>query len=404
MVGEGAKGRKLFNSVGPLPSNQHFLEHASNTSPWISKLDPNTSVYSGDVSGLHFDHVIDVIKEDLATGRLRPEKLNTLSIEQAVRRTADYDLELAKKMNAERASSRANLPVYKEYPDEGLKWVELNRPSDFAAESEAMGHSVRGYEPPVGHPDWVEGSGDTGRLSYGIGGWEGIKSGKAKVYSLVDSKGQPHVTIETGKKQKTPTLKDMEKYFSAAQAEAKQLPQGYTDSDVYDIAKRMAQDNEPQFINQIKGKQNAKPKDEYLPFVQDFVKSNKWSDVRDFDNTGFDWRTTGPQGLFMAEDVKALEQAGYKVPDYLTTPERDDLVRKLYELQTGKNYDTGLPNQPPEGMKRGGAVTLEDLAMNYYVPDYNEDDYYEMPMALMPPQQRMSKGGLTQYKECNCHG
>lgn len=404
VVGEGAKGRKLFNSVGPLPSNQHFLEYASNTNPWISKLDPNTSVYSGDVSGLHFDHVIDVIKEDLATGRLRPEKLNTLSIEQAVRRTADYDLDLAKKMNAERASSRANLPVYKEYPDEGLKWVELNRPSDFAAESEAMGHSVRGYEPPVGHPDWVEGSGDTGRLSYGIGGWEGIKSGKAKVYSLVDSKGQPHVTIETGKKQKTPTLKDMEKYFSAAQAEAKQLPQGYTDSDVYDIAKRMAQENEPQFINQIKGKQNAKPKDEYLPFVQDFVKSNKWSDVRDFEHTGFDWRTTGPQGLFMAEDVKALEQAGYKVPDYLTTPERDDLVRKLYELQTGKNYDTGLPKQPPKGMKRGGAVTLEDLAMNYYVPDYNEDDYYEMPMALMPPQQRMNKGGLTQYKECNCHG
>ena len=403
-VGEADIAQKLYDKVKPLPSNSHFLEYASNTSPWISKVDPKSSVYSGDVSGLNLDHVVDVIKEDLAAGRLKPEKLNTLSIEQAVRRTADYDLELAKKMNAERASSRANLPVYKEYPDEGLKWVELNRPSDFAAESEAMGHSVRGYEPPVGHPDWVEGSGDTGRLSYGIGGWEGIKSGKAKVYSLVDSKGQPHVTIETGKKQKTPTLKDMEKYFSAAQAEAKQLPQGYTDSDVYDIAKRMAQDNEPQFINQIKGKQNAKPKDEYLPFVQDFVKSNKWSDVRDFDHTGFDWRTTGPQGLFMAEDVKALEQAGYKVPDYLTTPERDDLVRKLYELQTGKNYDTGLPNKPPEGMKRGGAVTLEDLAMNYYVPDYNEDDYYEMPMALMPPQQRMSKGGLTQYKECNCHG
>ena len=404
MLGEAKVHENLFRAIPPYNSNNQFLEYASKTSPWISKVDPKSAVYSGDVSGLNFDHVIDVIKEDLAAGRLKPEKLNTLSVEQAVRRTADYDLELAKKMNVERASSRANLPVYKEYADEGLKWVQLNRPSDFAAESEAMGHSVRGYEPPVGHPDWVEGSGDTGRLSYGIGGWEGIKSGQAKVYSLVDSKGQPHVTIETGKKQKSPTLKDMEKYFSAAQAEAKQLPQGYTDSDVYDIAKRMAQENEPEFINQIKGKQNAKPKDEYLPFVQDFVKSNKWSDVRDFDNTGFDWRTTGPQGLFMAEDVKALEQAGYKVPDYLTTPEKDDLVRKLYELQTGKNYDTGLPKQPPEGMKRGGAVTLEDLAMNYYVPDYNEDDYYEMPMALMPPQQRMNKGGLTQYKECNCHG
>ena len=70
-----------------------------------------------------------------------------------------------------------------------------------------------------------------------------------------------------------------------------------------------------------------------------------------------------------------------------------------------REYGFPLPDAPPpEGMKRGGAVTLEDLAMNYYVPDYNEDDYYEMPMALMPPQQRMNKGGLTQYKECNCHG
>jgi len=404
VVGEGAKGRKLFNSVGPLPSNQHFLEHASNTSPWISKLDPNTSVYSGDVSGLHFDHVIDVIKEDLAAGRLKPEKLNTLSIEQAVRRTADYDLELAKKMNAERASSRANLPVYKEYPDEGLKWVQLNRPSDFAAESEAMGHSVRGYEPPVGHPDWVEGSGDTGRLSYGIGGWEGIKSGKAKVYSLVDSKGQPHVTIETGKNQYAPRHEQVLQYMPAAKLEAQKLRNGYFETDVYDIAVRMAKENAPDFINQIKGKQNAKPKDDYLPFVRDFVRSNKWGEVKDFDNTGFDWQATGPKGIFDPQDVKALNEAGYEVPRFLTTPEKDDLVRKLYELQTGKDYDTGLPKQPPEGMKRGGAVTLEDLAMNYYVPDYNEDDYYEMPMALMPPQQRMSKGGLTQYKECNCHG
>jgi hypothetical protein len=405
MLGEAKVHEDLFRAIPPYNSNNQFLEYASNTSPWISKVDPNTSVYSGDVSGLNFDHVIDVIKEDLAAGRLKPEKLNTLSIEQAVRRTADYDLELAKKMNAERASSRANLPVYKEYPDEGLKWVQLNRPSDFAAESEAMGHSVRGYEPPEGHPDWVKGSGESGYNQYGLGGWEAIKSGKAKVYSLVDSKGQPHVTIEIGKKQKSPTLKDMEKYFSAAQAEAKQLPQGYTDSDVYDIAKRMAQENEPEFINQIKGKGNAKPKDAYLPFVQDFVRSQNWSEVRDFKNTGFDWQLTGPNGIFDAQDVKQLEQAGYTAPKYLTTPEKDDLIRKLYELQTGKDFGTGLPKQPPaEGMKRGGPVTLEDLAMNYYVPDYNEDDYYEMPMALMPPQQRMSKGGLTQYKECNCHG
>lgn len=414
-VGEADIAQKLYDNVKPLPDTSHFLEYASNTSPWISKVDPKTSVYSGDVSGLNFDHVIDVIKEDLAAGRLKPEKLNTLSIEQAVRRTADYDLELAKKMNAERASARANLPVYKEYPDEGLKWVQLNRPSDFAAESDAMGHSVRGYEPPVGHPDWVEGSGDTGRLSYGYGGWEGIKSGRAKVYSLVDSKGQPHVTIET----KAPDLRSNYDELQPLQRQADleadaQNFQTFAERDKFvekryaELKAQMMAQKKPEgdyTITQIKGKQNAKPKDEYLPFVQDFVRGNNWSDVRDFNHTGLDWRTTGPQGIFMAEDVKALEQAGYKVPKYLTNAEKDDLASKLYELQTGNSFETGLPKTPPtEGMKRGGAVTLEDLAMNYYVPDYNEDDYYEMPMALMPPQQRMNKGGLTQYKECNCHG
>jgi len=39
-------------------------------------------------------------------------------------------------------------------------------------------------------------------------------------------------------------------------------------------------------IKQIKGKQNRAPNPEYLPFVQDFVKSGKWSDVGDLQNSG----------------------------------------------------------------------------------------------------------------------
>jgi len=405
VVGEAELGRKLFNDVGPLPSNQHFLEYASNTSPWISKLDPNTSVYSGDVSGLHFDHVIDVIREDLAAGRLKPEKLNTLSIEQAVRRTADYDLELAKKMNAERASSRANLPVYKEYPDEGLKWVQLNRPSDFAAESDAMGHSVRGYEPPKGHPDWIAGSGDSGYNQYGLGGWEAIKSGKAKVYSLVDSKGEPHVTIEVGKNTYAPRWDDVKKYMAAAEEQAKKLPDGYTDADVADIATKMARENSPEFIKQIKGKGNARPVGKYDQYTQDFVKSGNWTNVGDLENTGL-------KPISKVPERERFESAGMKLPKYVTDAEHDELINEYLKLTSHppdldfmhRTYGFPKPDAPPEGMKRGGPVTLEDLAMNYYVPDYNEDDYYEMPMALMPPQQRMSKGGLTQYKECNCHG
>jgi hypothetical protein len=84
-----------------------------------------------------------------------------------------------------------------------------------------MGHSVRGYEPPQGHPDWVEGSGDSGYSGYGLGGWDAIKSGKAKVYSLVDSKGEPHATIEVGKNTYAPRWDDVKKYMAAAEEEAK---------------------------------------------------------------------------------------------------------------------------------------------------------------------------------------
>jgi hypothetical protein len=416
-IGEADIAQKLFDKVGPLPSNQQFLEQASTQNPWLAKVDPKSSVYSGEISGLNFDHIVDVIKEDLATGRLRPEKLNTLSIEQAVRRTADYDLELAKKMNADRASARADLPVYKEYPDEGLKWVQLNRPSDFAAESDAMGHSARGYEPPKGHPDWVEGSGGEGYSSYGLGGWEAIKSGQAKVFSLVDKRGEPHVTIEVGTK--TPRYEQIEPYFDEAHEQVlKQMNElGMDISDptkanglAWKRAEEIAVEKNGLFINQIKGKGNARPVDKYDPYTQDFVKSGNWSDVRDLQNTGL----INVDGRYFTESELTEAAKKYGRMGVMDTP---------WEVARQRHIDAGVPEDealrnwvegfkegrgrldiPPEGMKRGGAVTLQDLAMNYYVPDYNEDDYYEMPMALMPPQQRMSKGGLTQYKECNCHG
>jgi hypothetical protein len=41
----------------------------------------------------------------------------------------------------------------------------------------------------------------------------------------------------------------------------------------------------PQDIIQIKGKQNRAPTDDYLPYVQDFVKSGTWGNIGDLSNT-----------------------------------------------------------------------------------------------------------------------
>jgi hypothetical protein len=350
--------------------------------PYVEKLPSDERIYglnspasySQEIQGLGFDHIIDVLREDIAAGRIRPEQLNKVSMEQAVRRTYEYDQELARRMNEARATSRAELPVYKEYP-EGLKWVELNRPGDFAAESDAMGHSVRGYEPPEGHPDWVEGSSDSGSSSYGLGGWEAIKSGDAKVYSLVDAKGEPHVTIEVGKAR--PTKADLEKQPQEVQDEFQRRFDNWVNNiDYRPNPEETRRETELLFrnmniptnerINQIKGKQNAKPKDDYLPFVQDFVKGGNWSDIGDFKNTGLfnvDGRYfTEPE---LTEAAKKYGRMGVMDTTWDVARQRhieagvpeEEALRNWVE---GFKEGRGRLDIPPEGMKRGGKVSISN--------------------------------------------
>ena len=95
--------------------------------PWMEKVDPFTRVHgihpaeSGRVvHDLGFDHIIDVLKQDLASGRIRPEQLNKVSMEQAVRRTHEFDQEQARKMAETALKQQEGFPLHKEYP-EGYK-------------------------------------------------------------------------------------------------------------------------------------------------------------------------------------------------------------------------------------------------------------------------------------------
>jgi hypothetical protein len=333
---------------------------------------PGTNSIASIVPLLGFDHIMDVLREDVTTGRIRPEQLSKVSMADAVRRTHQYDQELAAKMNVARTAAREGLPVYKEYP-KGYRWIQLNKPGSFAQESDAMGHSVRGYEPPRGHPDWVPGSGDSGRLSYGHGGWEAIKSGNAKVYSLVDAKGEPHTTVEVAKG-KHPigySLKGGGEYFPETfeytndfeggvlpiNSEQRQLilnrakelfnndpTRGRTGGrmDAFQKAADEIIGELPGEITQIKGKGNAAPNKEYLPFVHDFVKSGKWFDVGDLRNTGLIKIDAGSN---MATSFKRI---GKPAPAYVTQDEHT----KLLKWRTGG----GRLDSLPEGFARGGAV------------------------------------------------
>jgi hypothetical protein len=159
-----------------------------------------------------------------------------------------------------------------------------------------MGHSVRGYEPPKGHPDWVEASGTSGSESYGHGGWEAIKSGRAKVYSLIDDKGRPHATVEV-LQPGVPTKYDYDILDELVGANTPLEDRMYrevgSEAKIQDYYKWLAENAEgpvkhyalgfvkkisdgPAKITQIKGKQNARPVEDYQPYIADFIRRGEW--------------------------------------------------------------------------------------------------------------------------------
>jgi hypothetical protein len=384
--------------------------------PYVEKLSPDERIYGlnnpaswrQEIDGLGFNHIIDVLSEDVASGRIRPEQLNKVSMEQAVRRTYEYDQELLSKMNANRATAREGLPVYKDYP-EGYRWIQLTRPGDFAAESDAMGHSVRGYEPPKGHPDWTEGSGDSGSSNYGLGGWDAIKSGQAKVYSLVDAKGEPHATIEVGKgkhplgttgrgnnfpdelrygeydnnyaeipKEKQQEIYELGKklFYENPNAYAEnRILSGERTPDIMDSFQKAADmllGERPGYVRQIKGKGNARPIDKYDPYTQDFVKSGGWADVNDLQNTGLinvdNKYFTEPE---LTEAVKKYGRMGVQDTPWEVARQRhieaglteeDALANWVEAFKEGRGRLDIPPDVPPdlEGMRRGGKVSISN--------------------------------------------
>jgi hypothetical protein len=361
-IWQGANNRELLSLVGPEATKKYnelsnvalsaklkvnvAASAMAEDNPYLAKLPPETPVYNAfGLGDLGIDHIIDVMKDDVATGKLKLEDLNKITMDQAVKRAAEYDFEMAKKARDAVAQSRASMPVYKEYP-EGYKWVQLTKPGDFNAESNAMGHSVRGYEPEKGDPDWTPESGDSGRSDYGHGGWEAIKSGKAKVYSLIDPSGRPHTTIEV-MASSNPYPVSGEAFARLSPAEKAQFREHVmqwrrrnpdveelTDEHTTQALKEAGVPPQPDIITQIKGKGNARPAEKYDPYTQDFVRSGKWSNVNrnDLRNTGL------------------IEHSG----KYFTEPEFVEAAKKYgrmgvqntnWETAKQRHIDAGVPEE-----------------------------------------------------------
>jgi hypothetical protein len=313
--------------------------------PFLSKLDPETpvsrmSTFMAGEAEDSFQHLVDVIGEDMAAGRLRPEALNKLSMADAVKRAHAYNQEMAKRMETARVDAMQSRPVYKQY-DSGYKWIQLTEPGDFSAESDSMGHSVRGYEPPKGSPDWKPASGTSGFDSYGVGGWNAIKEGRAKIFSLRDEKGQPHATAEV---QIEPgSLSDWIAYGDEDfQGTVSRLMQEYPSIRNNEILfrnkltespefQKFSRDNQQEFVLQVKGKQNAAVAPKYQEFGQDFLRGKSWARVNDADKVGL---VQTPEGLMTKGEIINLYES---LPDNVKNT--GFVQERLENLRSGANPD-----------------------------------------------------------------
>ncbi|NDF51413.1 MAG: hypothetical protein EB116_15260, partial [Betaproteobacteria bacterium] len=311
--------------------------------PWLEKVSPDTPVYgmnlSADLSRLGFPHIIDELTNAMnpnsglpASLRLTPQQLEKVTVPQAVERVAKIN-EWRAAQKAEADALRARNPAVFEYRayenvpgtelpnNKGLRWVELKlpevtspgqltnpeavskynqylsvAPDNPEVQKAALSRALRIQNEPL-LEDALKYEGDI--MGHCVGGYcPDVIEGRSKIYSLRDKKGEPHVTIEV--KPSTKNAMSPAQFYQSKKAPDSLLQRitraeeagELDDIGSFDIFVETSPEYQkylkslPPDIAQIKGKANKAPKDEYLPFVQDFVRSGNWSRVDDLQNTG----------------------------------------------------------------------------------------------------------------------
>lgn len=324
---------------------------------------------------------------------MEPASLPRLSVADAVRKTAQWNKFMAEQGVADGPLSKG-WKVHKEYPGDagkGMKWVEFGKselPEGWVEKSDSLGvpsiYDEKGKyitqagthkDPRVS--DLREGLGAEGdAMGHCVGGYcDDVLSRGTKIYSLRDAKGRPHVTIEVRPQQtrKTPadakwdTLSEDERQdIKKAVGAAMGVPHaGVPDGRLDEFIARMDEELKrrypelvgatlPPEIVQIKGKGNAAPTADYLPFVQDFVRSGKWGRVGDLRNTGLIelpkgldlTSSAGPQrlepGHYTSDELRAF---GRRVNPKATEEQIDSWMRPLIR-GAGGNYAHGGRVEP----------------------------------------------------------
>ncbi len=365
--------------------------------PWLTKVPPETRVYQvdrGQFDDLGFGHMRDELRNaldpesDLPDAlKITPDKLKMLNMAQASKLVDDinaFRATRATEVNAARAGNIATVPV-KEYPEQGLKWVELKMPEPEFEPGHGPG-PVSGYPSLHGIIDQKTGqsvsAGATPEearnlykreerkkaladalkyegemLQHCVGGYcEDVVQGRSRIFSLRDYDGRPRVTIEV-----QPNSNQKMTFEQAKQ----QIDTDPNTADLDDNAKMEILykqgfvDEEgnvlpdlPMQIIQVKGANNRKPQPEDIPLVQDFIRSGKYEIAGDERNTGF---VKLPKDNMM---IAALKRTGNKPPalrseagDYFLTEDEHKRLSEWFDKGTAQGF-------PAPEFAHGGAVKM----------------------------------------------
>lgn len=333
------------------------------TMPWLAKAPATDNVYGvagSQLGALGFAHVRDELRNALRPDTsgipmdlaLRPESLARMSFPQAAERVGRINQFRVKQMEEQAATALNNpaIQTFKEYPEAGYRWVELRTPDlddDLAGYriEEQPGVFLNGPGHVVFDPKGAELGAEMSRdrairniqadayggqlrealkfegdtMGHCVGGYcDDVLSGRSRIFSLRDAKGQPHVTIETQPRSRVfsdlkTAVGDDNADRLLYEAEEEFRRSGRMDTTPLAIALERAGVAPLQDIVQIKGKQNRAPVDDYLPYVQDFVKSGTWGDIGDLGNTGL---VKLPDGRYItnAQHVEAMAKARAGLP------------------------------------------------------------------------------------------
>lgn len=321
---------------------QSEVDQLLGAAPWLRKAPVTDPLHglSQDINNqLGFHHLLDEMGNAMnpQSGlppelQLDPGSLQRMGMAQASERVG--------RINQWRAEQAANAALqardnpathtFREYAENnplGLRWVELRAPEtpeNFVPEEHGWVRDtsvpdLSVYDNPTLNvsgqlspekvytrqqlQDALRYEGDT--MGHCVGGYcDDVLEGRSRIFSLRDAKGEPHVTVETMPGRGITALAEIpadivDQLSAAAKADTDEValragvePFSPAWNRTYNTNLTLKQrewvrDNPaPEDIVQIKGKQNRAPKDDYLPFVQDFVKSGQWGNVGDLGNTG----------------------------------------------------------------------------------------------------------------------